>query len=356
MKKENILVGKKTGNSESASGFDLLFLWAAVYGMLFLLLSADAVQFQPWIAFPVAAIPGALLWYGKRKQKSRWLWGIFAVLLLSSLVSFLIPALQGELRALLSVFFQGGESTQRDVTGAVLLLGQVATLAVFLLELVFRTHWPMYLFTTLGLLIVPFLGLDPGIPAIFLFFAFQVAFWMMNGFSKKNQNYLSPHPSKGKKQRKNAVSVIMLSGVFLVSLFAVGWNAEWFYQAAYALLLTVVLFIVYRGIRLRAIKRMEIRKLFSRMKKALQFAGFFRKSGISEEKMLLELPQVIPGFTDAKADRLLAVLQEASFGSSPVGESRENEVRESYRQVMKALYQKLPFWKKPIFKYGKTFL
>ena len=158
MKKENILVGKKTGNSESASGFDLLFLWAAVYGMLFLLLSADAVQFQPWIAFPVAAIPGALLWYGKRKQKSRWLWGIFAVLLLSSLVSFLIPALQGELRALLSV----------------LLLGQVATLAVFLLELVFRTHWPMYLFTTLGLLIVPFSGLDPGIPAIFLFFAFQV--------------------------------------------------------------------------------------------------------------------------------------------------------------------------------------
>ena len=67
-----------------------------------------------------------------------------------------------------------------------------------------------------------------------------------------------------------------------------------------------------------------------------------------KEKMLLELPQVIPGFTDAKADRLLAVLQEASFGSSPVGESRENEVRESYRQVMKALYQKLPFWKKPI--------
>ena len=55
----------------------------------------------------------------------------------------------------------------------------------------------------------------------------------MNGFSKKNQNYLSPHPSKGKKQRKNAVSVIMLSSVFLVSLFAVGWNAEWFYQAAY---------------------------------------------------------------------------------------------------------------------------
>ena len=146
-----------------------------------------------------------------------------------------------------------------------------------------------------------------------------------------------------------------LAQTFSIQIDFPGWKTVIRYLA-YALLLTVVLFIVYRGIRLRAIKRMEIRKLFSRMKKALQFAGFFRKSGISEEKMLLELPQVIPGFTDAKADRLLAVLQEASFGSSPVGESRENEVRESYRQVMKALYQKLPFWKKPIFKYGKTFL
>ena len=36
--------------------------------------------------------------------------------------------------------------------------------------------------------------------------------------------------------------------------------------------------------------------------------------------------------------------------------AKEEEVRGMYRQIVKSIYRRLPLWKKPLFKYGKSFL
>ena len=106
---------------------------------------------------------------------------------------------------------------------------------------------------------------------------------------------------------------------------------------------------------------MDIRALFSRIVKAVAFAGAAKEALRAEEDLALRLPQWAPGFTGQQAGRLLFLVQEAAFGP-PAGQTpeeaqnKEDEVRGMYRQIVGEIYQRLPFWKKPAFKYGKTFL
>ena len=74
-----------------------------------------------------------------------------------------------------------------------------------------------------------------------------------------------------------------LAQTFSIQIDFPGWKTVIRYLA-YILLLIAVLFIVYRGIRLRAIKRMEIRKLFFQNEKkrfnspdSLEKAAFLKK-------------------------------------------------------------------------------
>ncbi len=96
---------------------------------------------------------------------------------------------------------------------------------------------------------------------------------------------------------------------------------------------------------LRAIDVMDVRRLFSRMVEALQFSGLLQGYGGSEEELVLHLSEIIPGFTETQARLLLRLFTEASFGGAPITEGQETEVRRMYRQIVRAAYQKLPFWK-----------
>ena len=133
----------------------------------------------------------------------------------------------------LTAFLGTARERGGEVTGAVLFLTTSASLAVFLLESVMGTHWPMDLMTTLALLIVPFLGIEPQVPAVFLFFVFQIAFWGLKGLANPQGRRLASEIQKGRRSRSKAAMAALLSAVFLVSFLVVSSNVEWFFQAAY---------------------------------------------------------------------------------------------------------------------------
>ncbi|HIS68955.1 MAG TPA: transglutaminase domain-containing protein [Candidatus Gallacutalibacter stercoravium] len=232
--RQKVITGETQKRNGGCSGFDLLFLLTAAFGLVLLLRNAGGVRFQLWAA-PLAALPGALLWYLRRRKSAKQLWAAFFTLAAGCLLPLCFAPARGQIQALLAALAQAPESEGEApvLTGAVLFFTTLLSLAVFLLELVFRIHWPMYLATTLAMLAAPFLGMDPGLTAVFLFFAFQVAFWVMNGAQRKGRRGLfgPVHPAKGAGGR--AAVAAALVGVFFLSLLAVGQNAELFYQAAY---------------------------------------------------------------------------------------------------------------------------
>lgn len=230
--KRKIVTGKKRGSNGAASAFDLLFLLTSVYGLLFLLHSMSGVWFHLWLTLLASTIPGILLWFLRRLKKTKALWSCFSILMAACFASLAVLELRTQLGGIWAVLTGTSEAARMEVTGAALFLATLISLAVFLLELIFRTHWPMYLLTTLALLAFPLLGTDPGIPAVFLLFAFQIAFWAINGALYKKRNRLSGREQRPKSGKIKAAAVL-LSGVFLASLLAVQWNAAYFFQAAY---------------------------------------------------------------------------------------------------------------------------
>ncbi len=122
---------------------------------------------------------------------------------------------------------------EQDVTGAAIFLIMAASLVVFLLEMMIHVHWPLYFLTTFLMLSVPFFGIDPGAGAVFLFFTFQITFWVMNGLTKEKKERLIPEHKKQTGSRRKAAAVLMLFLVFVISISAVSRNTEWFYQTVY---------------------------------------------------------------------------------------------------------------------------
>ena len=133
------------------------------------------------------------------------------------------------------------------------------------------------------------------------------------------------------------------------------WQVQWEW-GLFFLFLVVWGFLICRMSRLRGMEIMDVRKAFAGIRKALHFAGLLKEYDRSEEDLILHLSEVIPEFTDGQARRLLLLVQAASFGRTPVDETEEDEVRGMYRQIVKSIYRRLPLWKKPLFKYGKSFL
>lgn len=234
MRQEIVTGGKREKQAGGCSGFDLLFLLAAVYGLVFLACSIEGLQFRLGVVLIGAPLPGFLLWCLKRKGKVKWAWACFTVFFLACLLSLGIGELREQVHTLLSAFVGRADGAEQDVTGGLLALAGIAALLLFLLELVFHLHWPLYLLTTLMLLAAPFFGTAPGIPSVFLFFAFQIAFWIMNGMSKQGRKHLFSNRRGFRNHSVQAAGAVILAGVFLLSMLVVNGNATWFYQAAYS--------------------------------------------------------------------------------------------------------------------------
>lgn len=146
-------------------------------------------------------------------------------------VIFLLAA-DDRLRKELLDIFRGisgslGEGPE-DVTRAGVLLAVILVLAGFLIEFYVHAHWILYLVFTILILLAPLLGHTPGNGAVFLMTVFQLVFW-----TKTGARHLA---SKDKDRLKNKISMGMFwgfSGIFLLALFAVSFQGENLYQAAY---------------------------------------------------------------------------------------------------------------------------
>lgn len=231
--KRGILTGKRTAKrSGVSSGFDLLFVLTAVCGVLLLLEAVEGTEVRLWAALPVSAVPAGLLWYVDQKKRGRF-WACFGILVFLCFLPAVVPELREQFQALLEVLQGAAQAQEQEITGAAVFLALAVSLAVFLLEIICRTHWPMYLLTTAALLLPAFLGMDPGILTVLLFFCFQTAFWGMNRLTGTDARDCSGQPQR-KRPWSRAAAALLPAGIFLTALFAVQLNTEWFYQAAYS--------------------------------------------------------------------------------------------------------------------------
>lgn len=235
MKNRILAEEKRPRDTAASSGFDLLFILSAVYGLLLLLHAVEGLQISLPAAVPAAAAPGLLLWIFSRRQGKGLLWGCFGLMLLAGAAALAgSPALREELWAVLSALAGSGETEKQAATGAAVFLTLAATLLVFLMEMGLRTHWPLYFSTTFLLLAVPFLGVDPGIGSVFLFFVFQTAFWMRGGMAGAKRGWITSDRSGRRAARLKAFSAVMLAVVFAAASLTAGGNAELFFDAVYS--------------------------------------------------------------------------------------------------------------------------
>ena len=66
-----------------------------------------------------------------------------------------------------------------------------------------------------------------GIPSV-LFFAFQIAFWIVNGDVEAGRKHLFSNRRGFRNHSVQAAGAVILAGVFLLSMLVVNGNATWF--------------------------------------------------------------------------------------------------------------------------------
>lgn len=216
-------------------GLELLLLLTGIYGILFLFLPVEELSWNPWLVYPAAAVLAAGLW-GLSLLKRRWPLRLAILLLLAV---FGVPLFQGAgLRSQLMLIFRcvlgQGQAGGLEATDGMVFLGAAVSLLVFLLEHLCRTHWPLYLLTSLLVLVCPLLGIHCGLAGIFLLLAFQVVFWAVHGLKRAERKKRGAGSSSQSMTGKmGVISLTAVSALFGVSCLAVGWNSDALFGAAY---------------------------------------------------------------------------------------------------------------------------
>lgn len=210
----------------------LLFLYTGIYGILFYFYEIPELIFQEWLVSLLAVLPGILLWmtYQKKKTWFPWVFGGMFILTLGWMAfsgNTCLMQFQMIGKGLL-----GTVSQSVDVTEGMICLAFLLTYLIFLLEILLRSHWFMYVITTLLLLAGPLLGIYPGISSVLLLVVFQFAFWGIHSVRKLGRKW---NINQG-ANLTGQIGKIILSGtaaIFAFSLLFSRIGEEWFYQAAY---------------------------------------------------------------------------------------------------------------------------
>lgn len=98
---------------------------------------------------------------------------------------------------------------------------------------------------------------------------------------------------------------------------------------------------------------MNCRQLFDRLIKALHMSGLLTESNGSEKCFADMLCEALPIITHSESMRLIEILQTDNFSEHTVGRESTEFVRSIYEKSSKYLYNKIKWYKKPIFKFIK---
>ncbi len=169
------------------------------------------------------------------KRKRMWFSRIFGgmVFLTAAGMFFGRDALVPQFTYLYQALLGMGSQTA-DVTEGVVCLAFLLSYTLFSFEILLKSHWTLYLITTVFLLLGPLLGIYPGISSVILLVVFQFAFWGIHSVKKYGKKRLR-NQNLG-KNLTGQIGTVILSGTAVIlaaSLLFVQIGSEWLYQAAY---------------------------------------------------------------------------------------------------------------------------
>ena len=207
--------------------YPLVFLLSGIVGMLSLFLGIPGLSWNPLAVFLFGAALPAVWWLLYCRKHPRILAASILIFLgAGTAFWFFDPSLATQLQEIAGGILGRPLSENPEVTGGMLLIAGGIALLFFLLEILLRTHWPVYFLTTAVLLAAPLMGISPGFWSGMGLAVFQAAFWSMRGLQRQKQN-------KGEAVRKIcSMAALGMAGCFLVSILAVGLFPEWFYHTA----------------------------------------------------------------------------------------------------------------------------
>lgn len=102
-----------------------------------------------------------------------------------------------------------------------------------------------------------------------------------------------------------------------------------------------------------AVSHMDAREIFTLLRQALRAAGKLKKAGGDGREFLMCPDEAVPGLDGKEVENLLEIVREEAYSGHSAEKGKE--ARMLYRKAVKALYEKLPFWKKIYFRW-KGFL
>lgn len=100
---------------------------------------------------------------------------------------------------------------------------------------------------------------------------------------------------------------------------------------------------------------MNSRQLFDRLIRALHFSGLLTSLNGSETHFAEVLSQAVPDLTEAESARLIEIMQTDNYSPENIQYSDTKFVRTIYERSVKYLYDKVKWYKKPVFRYIMSF-
>lgn len=120
-------------------------------------------------------------------------------------------------------------------------------------------------------------------------------------------------------------------------------------------LLLMPLFLDHRRLRrMQEMETMNCRQLFYRLMETIHFGGILSEYDGSETDFPTALSEAVPSIRPNEAERLMAAVNEAAFGSTPTNEEETGFVRTLCRRAAADIYTNLPRNKKLLFRYWKA--
>ena len=213
----------------------LLVLTAGIQGILFMVTSIPGVSDSGSMVFIGSFVLCLLLWL-LFFYRRRWFWPAVAVFCagVGGLCFFFQTLLAAQFSILLTSLRGGVGQAEAEVESAILLIGALVTVFLFLMEIVLEYHLLPYVLVTGMMLGGPFLGIRIGVGTAALCLLFQILFWTLYT-ARERDEILELKEEKRKalaakcgRTMGGFLAAVLVCAVLLVSLFG-----PQFYRAAY---------------------------------------------------------------------------------------------------------------------------
>ena len=115
--------------------------------------------------------------------------------------------------------------------------------------------------------------------------------------------------------------------------------------------------IVYRRKRiLKKLPDMNCRRLFDRIIRSIHFAGLLTDMNGSETDFAKRLCEIYPAITEEEAHRLVEILQTENYSEENTSDDERHLVFSIHQKLTSFLYDKIKWYKKPVYKFIKVFI